>query len=399
MIRFTNAILFFLIFVGLHGMPQVLAQETAEPEELVAARMLFSDSLKKIEKDHEEKVLDLGDRYGELLNDVKDHFQTMGNLDGVLRVDAEQQAVRSGSELPPILAEDPPELSLRRGQYERGVASLLVDFEQKVTNLRNVFLGHLKLMQSKFTRDNRIDEAIMIQNEIKAMEASAILPVEQKPLVTVTDQNRFRLLWGMPQRARQALVITEGLQRKPNLILDMASKLVKKGLLCRGGRIVVEGMEEEVFKAVQSTGVWSLLVDFTPENIQQDGPARILSYSKGSLERNFTLGQQRNRLVLRLRTSENDLNGTRPELDLGELKHHERTKVVFSFTPKGAICYRDGVAVPLAKISGDLSNWGPMHLLIGNEWEENRPWSGVIHSFAISNEALTAQEMATMSER
>jgi hypothetical protein len=395
MIRYTNAILFSLIFISLNCQPRALAQE---PEQLVAAKMLYSDSLKKLENDHQEKVLDLMALYAELLDVVKGHFQSMGNLDAVLRVDAEQQAARSGRDLPPLMVSDPPELSMRRGQYDRGLASLNLDFEQKVSSLRNVFLGHLKMMQSKFTRENRIDEAIAVQNEVKAMEAEASLPGEANLLVQVTAQNRFRLVWGMPQRAKQALVLTEGLQRKPNLLMDADTKLEREGLNFKGGRVEIEGMEDELFQAVQSTGAWSLLVEFTPNKRRQGGPARIITYSNGSNERNFTLGQRLDRLVLRLRTSDNDLNGTNPELDLGELKPFTRTKVAFSYSDNGVICYRDGVAFPVENISGDFSNWEKMHLLLGNEWHENRPWLGVIHAFAISNGPLTSQEAEELSK-
>lgn len=51
-----------------------------------------------------------------------------------------------------------------------------------------------------------------------------------------------------------------------------------------------------------------------PAHIHQEGPARIVSYSRGPKLRNFTLGQVEQNIVFRLRTPISGLNGTRPQL-------------------------------------------------------------------------------------
>lgn len=52
----------------------------------------------------------------------------------------------------------------------------------------------------------------------------------------------------------------------------------------------------------------------TPDNLAQTGPGRIVSFSKHTDARNFTLGQQHREVVFRLRTPISGLNGTRPAL-------------------------------------------------------------------------------------
>lgn len=401
MIRLPKAILFLLIFISTPGGTLVRAQAN---EELEITKMLYADSKKKLDKDHAEKVFDLANRYAELLENVKSQFQQTGNLDGVLRVEAEQKAALAGELMPAVFESDPPEFTLRRGQYDRGLASLTEDYQLKVSNLRNVFLTHLKQMQSRLTRENRISEAIAVQNEVKALEGLETMEADtglQTAASAVSEgeaQNSFRLVWGMPQPGRQALLITPGLQRKLNLLMDDESKLGREGLNLTGGRVVVEGMEEALFQAVQASGSWSLMVDFTPLNRRQSGPARIISYSDGTLERNFTFGQEMDRLVIRLRHSGNNLNGTNPEIDIGRILPRTRTKVVFSFGPDGALCYRDGDPVILPEFSGDFTNWAEMHLVIGNEWQVDLPWRGQIHSFTITNEALSAKEAQDLSK-
>jgi VanZ family protein len=53
---------------------------------------------------------------------------------------------------------------------------------------------------------------------------------------------------------------------------------------------------------------------FAPTDLDQTGPARIVSYSLNADERNFTLGQQNAEIIFRLRTPVSGVNGTQPEL-------------------------------------------------------------------------------------
>ena len=51
-----------------------------------------------------------------------------------------------------------------------------------------------------------------------------------------------------------------------------------------------------------------------PADVHQDGPARIVSYSRDPKSRNFTLGQVEQNVVFRLRTPMSGLNGNSPQL-------------------------------------------------------------------------------------
>jgi len=63
---------------------------------------------------------------------------------------------------------------------------------------------------------------------------------------------------------------------------------------------------------VQST--LSAEVWMSPTNIEQRGPARIVSYSKNAALRNFTLGQEKRNIGVRLRTPLSGLNGMQEAL-------------------------------------------------------------------------------------
>jgi outer membrane protein assembly factor BamB len=58
-------------------------------------------------------------------------------------------------------------------------------------------------------------------------------------------------------------------------------------------------------------------VAFTTDDARQTGPARILTFSSDPYHRNFTLGQEGDRVVFRLRTPETGENGMNPETTIG----------------------------------------------------------------------------------
>lgn len=70
---------------------------------------------------------------------------------------------------------------------------------------------------------------------------------------------------------------------------------------------------------IRETSQFTLDTTVATSDITQTGPARIISLSKGSHERNFTLGQDASTLIFRLRTRLTGNNGTRPELRIPEI--------------------------------------------------------------------------------
>lgn len=54
---------------------------------------------------------------------------------------------------------------------------------------------------------------------------------------------------------------------------------------------------------ITEAGVFTIIARVRPTDLNQTGPARIVSFSDGTLRRNFDLGQERDRVVFRVRTS------------------------------------------------------------------------------------------------
>ncbi len=122
-----------------------------------------------------------------------------------------------------------------------------------------------------------------------------------------------------------------------------------------------------------------------PENLKQSGPARILTFSKNTSERNFTLGQDGDKIEVRLRTSRGGPNGT-PALatKTGSLKK-EWTHIVFTRAPDGkSQISLNGKLAASKSLPGDFSNWNDdFTFQIGDETGGKRPWKGEIRSLAV----------------
>jgi hypothetical protein len=70
---------------------------------------------------------------------------------------------------------------------------------------------------------------------------------------------------------------------------------------------------------IRETSQFTLDTTVATSDITQTGPARIVSLSKGSHQRNFTLGQDASTLIFRLRTRLTGNNGNSPELRIPDI--------------------------------------------------------------------------------
>ena len=131
-----------------------------------------------------------------------------------------------------------------------------------------------------------------------------------------------------------------------------------------------------------------------PQDIDQRGPARIVSYSKHKLLRNFTLGQDGTSLVFRLRTTRTNLNG-KPQIvvedvfQAGVIRH-----LVVTYDYQEQRVFIDGKHRKSVPLQGDFANWDPsFDLLFANEATGNRPWRGELYLVVLHNQALSQQDI------
>jgi Concanavalin A-like lectin/glucanases superfamily/VanZ like family len=95
------------------------------------------------------------------------------------------------------------------------------------------------------------------------------------------------------------------------------------------GRPLLSSRENlKLYNTLVTRNQMTLLVWLRPDNLDQTGPARIVTYSQDWRYRNFTLAQIRNTLTFRLRTPASGLNGTDPALYTGPVLALDRSSFV-----------------------------------------------------------------------
>lgn len=112
---------------------------------------------------------------------------------------------------------------------------------------------------------------------------------------------------------------------------------------------------KDLVKAIQESGGFSIHARFRPQNTSQGGPARIVTLSKNSHSRNFTLAQERDTLELRIGAS---------------LTANSRLQGVFLRTPGCLKPERTSTAVAgygqgilSIYVDGKLQAWRSLHIL------------------------------------
>jgi len=175
-----------------------------------------------------------------------------------------------------------------------------------------------------------------------------------------------------------------------------AMEPVTNGVFRAGAALEDAEGAEMLLERLGKSGRMSLEILLKTDSLKQGGPARIVSFSRDSMRRNFTLGQSGNGLVFRLRTTETDRNGMYPSLLVPKV-FDDRKPQHLAVTYDGAKVrlYIDGELHPSeVDLAGSFGNWGRNYLLtVGDEVSGGRPWSGRIERFSIYGRALGPEEV------
>ena len=146
-------------------------------------------------------------------------------------------------------------------------------------------------------------------------------------------------------------------------------------------RILPTKDARRIIDRIKRTGELTLSVWLTPGNLEQQGPARIITISKDASNRNLTLGQDNDRFDVRFRSTGTDNNGL-PSITSPRGSVQTRlTHVAFSRDRQGLTkLFVNGRLVAKGKATGSLKNWSPTYrLAFGDEVSGQRLWSGRLH--------------------
>ena len=154
----------------------------------------------------------------------------------------------------------------------------------------------------------------------------------------------------------------------------------------------------KLYDIIQESGEFSIEAWVVPANVTQE-EARIVSYSAGTTQRNFTLQQTLYDYQFQLRTTETSLNGdpalSTPSAD--EVLQATLQHVVATYDPiNGRRIYVNGSLVtqidPVP--GGTLIDWQrEFALVLGNEASGDGLWQGTIRLAAIHRRAMTQEQI------
>lgn len=149
-----------------------------------------------------------------------------------------------------------------------------------------------------------------------------------------------------------------------------------------------------VIRSLSSANEFTVELWLTSQTLTQKGPARIVTISLDTGQRNFTLGQLDDRFDVRLRTTKTDGNGLPSTSTPPGSVTTAKTHVAVTFRSGTVHVYVNGRLAAEQSVDGDLSNWNDsFRLAIGNEVTGDRAWQGQVHLLAIYQRALSTEEV------
>ena len=162
-----------------------------------------------------------------------------------------------------------------------------------------------------------------------------------------------------------------------------------------GGAFIAKNVNEILLAACQKSNQLTIECLVSTDNLNQSGPARIISFSKDVTHRNFTLGQDRNRFAIRIRTPRTGTNGQGGEFSFGGIDSGKATHVIVSYFSGNVHCYVNGELVHTGNgIQGDFSNWELYPLIFGDEASGGRNWVGKLSHVGIYSRFIGLEEAA-----
>jgi hypothetical protein len=188
---------------------------------------------------------------------------------------------------------------------------------------------------------------------------------------------------------------TSGISPAANLSLTGDVKwLGSWGLSFNNGKAQAStANSKKLHDLMTATNEFSIEAWVTPSNVVQEGPARIVTYSAGDSDRNFTLGQTQYNYDFMLRTGSSNANGN-PALstpDAAEVLQATLQHVVMTYNAtQGRKIYVNGRLINLVDEDiAPLANWDDSFaLILGREASNQHVWQGDIRLLALYNRVL-----------
>jgi hypothetical protein len=391
--------------------------------ELEKLRAIYETSLKKIETDHRAARSSIHAGYKQSLRSLADRYRAAGQLEQMLAVRTEQKRFAADPTIPDLSKTADSETTVSRlqaNQHTR-LADATIAMNRSVVALTDKYVAHLEVRKRRYTIDNYIESALAVKQEIERVRKAAPYTAasfaladneatEKRAPVGLEDPRApvpepkntpggFSIVWDARRGGGRARVSnTKGARFVALKHMD-GNSVSGQALQCTGGRTLVEGLNAELSQACRHSNAFTMSVSLKTTDMIQTGPTRIVGSSLDGHARNVSMCQERERLMLRLRTTATGANGTSPEVYLCSIESGKRYNLLVTYRPGELRFYKNGQAVGVQQIKGDLSGWDEYQILAGNEWKADRPWRGNLYAFTLSSRFTSESEALKLTRR
>ena len=160
--------------------------------------------------------------------------------------------------------------------------------------------------------------------------------------------------------------------------------------------IASSGAATKIYNDVTASDEITVEAWVAPASTSQTGPARIVTMSADTTNRNFTLGQDGDTYNQRLRTTTTDSSGIPAVGSPAGSLTTGLTHVVYTRDDTGAATiYLDGSPVTSDTVGGDLSAWVATDgFALANEFGADRSWLGEYCLVAVYSQALSPTDVS-----
>lgn len=268
---------------------------------------------------------------------------------------------------------------------------LTLFLEGRETHLK-VAVGRVRL-----TRSSDRKSVVVSQNEIGV---SGPYTLAKAPSSWPSNREGLIFLFETNDRPNQVRSTTSGMNRSYTVRPRGRAHLNHDGaMVLTKGAFLANDVDGEILAACRQTNQLSVEATISPSKENQTGPARIVTFSTDVNQRDFTLGQEGDKLIVRIRTPQTGRNGvgnTETGIPVAGLVPGAPNHIIVSYQPGRLVCYLNGKQVYESdQIQGDFRDWSAQHLLFGDEYGGRRDWAGTLEGVAIYNRFIGPEEAAS----
>lgn len=151
-----------------------LSAATNHADNLAALQATYREALNRIEAEYADKEKNWPAEYTKALKDLQKKMQEAGNFEGWSAIIKEMKRFEADQNIPKeTLITAPDELKALQTIYQDVMPKYVLEKSRKVVSLTERYIDSLKKLQKKFTMQNKMEEAMSIDVEIKRTKSSA----------------------------------------------------------------------------------------------------------------------------------------------------------------------------------------------------------------------------------